>query len=73
MNERIYQETHVDASYNYTEPELIEAARLGKQALRNPRIMGILWAKFKNQTKIAEFLDVNRSSVNRRCKEYNLE
>ena len=27
----------------------------------------------KNQNRIATFLGVNRSSVNRRCKDYNLE
>ncbi|MFI5333405.1 MAG: sigma 54-interacting transcriptional regulator, partial [Candidatus Babeliales bacterium] len=69
----LYTETQVDSSSNYTDPGLIEAARLGKQALKNPRIMTMLWTKFKSQAKIAEFLDVNRSSVNRRCKEYNLE
>ena len=54
-------------------PELIQAARLGKHALRDQRIMVMLWDKFKNQNKIASFLGVNRSSVNRRCKEFNLE
>jgi DNA-binding protein Fis len=56
-----------------TDPELIEAARLGKHALRDPKIMGQLWATFKNQNQIATFLNVNRSSINRRCKEYNLQ
>lgn len=56
-----------------TDPEIIEAARLGKHALRDPKIMSKLWATFKNQNLIASFLNVNRSSVNRRCKEYNLE
>jgi len=56
-----------------TDPELIEAARLGKHALRDPKIMAQLWATFKNQNQIAAFLNVNRSSINRRCKEYNLQ
>jgi transcriptional regulator with PAS, ATPase and Fis domain len=56
-----------------TDPELIEAARLGKYALRDPKIMAQLWATFKNQNQIAAFLNVNRSSINRRCKEYNLQ
>ncbi len=55
-------------------PELIRAARLGKHALKDPKIMIMLWNKFdKNQSSIAQFLTVNRSSVNRRCKEYGLE
>ena len=73
QSHHMYTETQFDSSFQYTDPGLIEAARLGKHALRNPRVMAILWNKFKNQAKIAEFLDVNRSSVNRRCKEYNLE
>jgi len=55
-----------------TDPELQRIVRLGKHALKDPRMMHILWNKFKNQTKIATLLGVNRSSVNRRCKEYNL-
>lgn len=56
-----------------TDPELVEAARMGKNALRDPKIMAQLWATFKNQNQIAAFLNVNRSSINRRCKEYNLQ
>jgi transcriptional regulator of aromatic amino acid metabolism len=70
---QIYHETQFDPAYNVTDPELIQAARLGKKALKDPRIMSLLWNKFGNQNQIATFLGVNRSSVNRRCKEYNLE
>ncbi|MBI2775013.1 sigma 54-interacting transcriptional regulator [Candidatus Dependentiae bacterium] len=69
----IYHETQFDPAYNVTDPELIQAARLGKKALKDPRMMSLLWNKFGNQNQIATFLGVNRSSVNRRCKEYNLE
>jgi hypothetical protein len=68
----IYQETEFNFSNEVIDPELIQAARLGKHALRDQRIMTLLWNKFKNQNKIATFLGVNRSSINRRCKEYNL-
>jgi transcriptional regulator of aromatic amino acid metabolism len=68
----IFEETQFDPAYNIRDPELIQAARLGKKALKDPKIMAILWRKFENQNKIATFLGVNRSSVNRRCKEYNL-
>lgn len=54
------------------DPELLNAARLGKHALRDPKTMALLWNKFKNQNKIATFLKVNRSSINRRCKQYHL-
>lgn len=69
---QIYQEVSFDPAYDITDPDLVEAARLGKKALKEPRVMVLLWNKFKNQNKIAFFLGVNRSSVNRRCKEYNL-
>ena len=68
----IYQETQFDPAYEITDPELVQAARLGTHALRDPKIMALLWAKFQNQNKIATFLGVNRSSVNRRCKEYSI-
>lgn len=70
---QIEHETHFDPAFEITNPELIQAARLGKHALRDQRTMVMLWEKFKNQNKIAAFLGVNRSSVNRRCKEFNLE
>ncbi len=54
-------------------PELVTALALGKKALRDPHIMAMLWKKFKNQNQIATFLGVNRSSINRRCKEYGLQ
>ncbi|MBN1549592.1 sigma 54-interacting transcriptional regulator [Candidatus Babeliales bacterium] len=52
--------------------QLQAAARLGKQALKNQHVMQLLWDTFKNQNKIAEFIGVNRSSVSRRCKVYQL-
>ena len=64
--------TVIDPIFNTADPALIEAAKLGKHALKDPAVMTLLWDKFKNQNKIAEFLGVNRSSVHRRCKDYNL-
>ncbi|HZW60970.1 MAG TPA: sigma 54-interacting transcriptional regulator [Candidatus Babeliales bacterium] len=69
---KIYQETHLNQVIENPDPELIVAAQLGKKALRDQKIMTLLWSKFGNQNKIAQFLGVNRSSINRRCKEYNL-
>lgn len=68
----VYQEVQFDAGYNSTDPRLIEAARLGKYALKDPKLLQALWNKFKSQNKIAMFLGVNRSSVSRRCKEHNI-
>lgn len=52
--------------------DLAHAARLGKQALRDQRIMTMLWNKLKNPASIASFLGVNRTSVYRRIKAYHL-
>lgn len=54
------------------DPELVLASRMGKQALKHEHIMQLLWKKFKNQNKIALFLGVNRSSVNRRFKAFQI-
>jgi len=69
----IYHETQFDPSYEMSDPKLIAAAQLGKKTLRDQHLMHALWEKFKNQNQIATFLGVNRSSVNRRCKEYGFE
>lgn len=65
--------TEFDPAYNISEPDIAHAVRLGKKALKDPQLMTILWNKFENQNKIATLLGVNRSSVNRRCQEYNLK
>jgi len=58
--------------HTFEDPELMLAGRLGKQALKHEQIMALLWKKFKNQNKIALFLGVNRSSVNRRFKAFHI-
>ena len=65
--------TKFDPAYNVSDPDIAHAVRLGKKALKDPHIMSVLWHKFKSQSKIATLLGVNRSSVNRRCQEYNLK
>ena len=52
--------------------ELAHAARLGKHALKDEKVMALLWKKLKNHNKIALFLGVNRSSVHRRFKAFNI-
>ncbi len=64
--------TELDPAYNVSDPDIAHAVRLGRKALKDPHVMSILWNEFKNQNKIATLLGVNRSSVNRRCHEYNL-
>ncbi|MFA5999122.1 MAG: sigma 54-interacting transcriptional regulator [Candidatus Babeliales bacterium] len=53
-------------------PELQLATQLGKHALKDIQLMTSLWKKLGSQTKIADLLGVNRSSVNRRCKDFHL-
>lgn len=53
-------------------PDVAHAIKLGKNALKDRRLMCLLWEAFKSQAKIALLLKVNRSSVNRRLKEFNL-
>lgn len=65
--------TEFNPAYSITDPELSQVIRLGKKALKDPQAMAILWERLKNQNKIATLLGVNRSSVNRRCIEYNLK
>jgi transcriptional regulator with PAS, ATPase and Fis domain len=55
-----------------TDPEILAIARLGKYALREKTLFTQLWCKIKSQSEIAHLLGVNRSTVNRRCKMYNL-
>ncbi len=69
---QVRQEDVIDGAYSMSTPDMYNVARLGKNALKDQQIMTYLWNKFKNQTKIAKLLNVNRSSVNRRCKEFNL-
>jgi hypothetical protein len=54
-------------------PEIIAIIRLGKKAIKDIKSLAKLMQVFKNQAKIADILGVNRSSVYRRCKEFNLE
>ena len=69
----LYQETQFESVYEMNDPELDTIKNLGKYALKDQKAMQLLWDKFQNQNKIALFLGVNRSSVNRRCKMYNLK
>lgn len=67
----IYDDISLVINPEERDPDILQAARMGKYALKDERIMLMLWNKFKNQNKIATFLGVNRSSVNRRFRAYN--
>ncbi len=71
-DKKIQHETSTKIAYTAADPGLEEASKLGKNALRDKNIMKLLWEKLKTQNKIATFLGVNRSSVSRRCREYDL-
>ncbi len=69
----IFEESPLDPAFTVADPELARAARLGKKALKDPKLMATLWQKFGNHAQIANFLGVNRSTVHRRFKLYNLK
>ncbi|MGB8367026.1 MAG: sigma 54-interacting transcriptional regulator, partial [Candidatus Babeliales bacterium] len=70
----IQHEIIIDPDHETNDPLLQHAARLGKLALKDKKIMTMLWRKFdKNQNKIAQFLGVNRSTIHRRCHLYRLD
>ena len=70
----IYDNVTFDPASHIVDPDLAEAARLGKNALRDPKRLVMLMEKFEyNQNKVAAFLGVNRSSINRRLKAYKIE
>jgi DNA-binding NtrC family response regulator len=69
----IHEEITFNPAYEVIDPDLAQAKCLGRHALKDRHLMHLLWTKFKNQSDIAKFLNVDRSSVWRRCKEYGLE
>ena len=67
-------ETVIDPAFGVVDPDLAHAARLGKHALKDPKMLAMLMSKFKqSQSKIAQFLGVNRSTVSRRCAQFGIE
>lgn len=70
----IYHNVTFDPASHSVDSELEEASRLGKNALRDRKKLIMLMEKFDyNQTKVAAFLGVNRSSINRRLKAHKIE
>lgn len=64
----------IDTTLAISDLDLATAARLGKAVLRDPKMLAMLLKKFNDsQAKVAQFLGVNRSSVHRRCIQYNLK
>ncbi len=67
-------ETVIDPAFGVVDPDLAHAARLGKHALKDPKMLAMLMSKFKqSQSKIAQFLGVNRSTVSRRCAQFGID
>ncbi|KKP35580.1 MAG: Two component, sigma54 specific, transcriptional regulator, Fis family [candidate division TM6 bacterium GW2011_GWF2_32_72] len=65
--------TYWTTTENSNDPIIEKASKLGKRALKDEKLMKELWTKLPNQNKIAELIGVNRSSVSRRFKQYELE
>jgi transcriptional regulator with AAA-type ATPase domain len=52
---------------------ILHAANLGKQALHDRKTMAALWLRLKSQQRIAEVLRVNRSTVWRALKKFDIK
>ena len=64
----------IDQTYTISDLDLAEAARLGKNVLKDPKLFAMVLGKFGyNQSLAAQFLGVNRSTINRRCVQYGLD
>jgi sigma-54-interacting transcriptional regulator/regulatory Fis family protein len=62
----------IDPAFD-ADPELMHAARLGPDAVKDPQILAKVLKKFNgNENQVALFLGVNRSTINRRLKEFGL-
>ena len=73
QTEEIEESLDISPAVLSSDPELAAIINQGKEALKDRKTLEYLWqACNKNQTKIAALLGVNRSSVNRRCKDYHL-
>jgi DNA-binding NtrC family response regulator len=70
----IYHNAAFDTASHLADSQLAIAARLGKNVLRDKQKLTMLMEKFDyNQNKVAAFLGVNRSSINRRLKTYTIK
>lgn len=70
----IYHNATFDPASHIADVELAAAAQLGKNVLRDKKRLTMLMEKFEfNQNKVAAFLGVNRSSINRRLRTYQIE
>lgn len=73
QTEEMTESLEISPAILSSDPELTAIVAMGKEALKDRKAMEYLWESCnKNQTKIAALLGVNRSSVNRRCKDYLL-
>lgn len=64
----------IDPGATISDLDLVAAARLGRHVLKDPKMLAMLLKKFNNsQNRVAQFLGVNRSTVHRRCHQYNLQ
>jgi len=69
-NNALYKTIHHSTGEAILDPDITAVVKLGKKALKNKESMILLWNTFKNQSKIATLLGVNRSSVHRRYNTY---
>lgn len=64
--------TLVDAGFDDVDVLVAQARRQGRAALKNKQLFCALIASLKSYVRVAEILDVDRTTVYRTCKKYNL-
>lgn len=62
----------VDAGFDDVDVVVAQARRLGRAVLKNKQLFSVLVASLKSYARVAEILDVDRTTVYRTCKKYNL-
>ncbi len=77
--QRNAEKHHVDTFLSFDESQdgavpanILQIIRMGKRALHDQEALRALWNHFGSQAKIAHVLKVHRSSVHRRCKDFNI-
>lgn len=71
QNKIFGQDIHFDAAMA-GDAECAKVAQMGKNALKDSKLLKMLIQKFKSQSKVAELLGVHRSAVYKRFKQFNL-
>lgn len=73
QKKEMYHEITFESGYTISDPELAQAAKMGKKALGDAKMLSMLITKLKSQSSVADFLGVNRSTIHRRVKQAKVD